>query len=158
MAIINKTTSSPEIPPALTSTYVRVVQGAKIIPNIGHIIELKVALHLAVSRIHQTILATRGPKRTKTVNKQHILKPSYYSEAQIAAVSINAPHSIAHTGCLSTDANESKGEFCVSPLQICFSMSGLSDPAIFHRPSDPVPRSHATYLVKERRLTTSMSM
>jgi len=90
MAIINKTTSSPEIPPALTSTYVRVVQGAKIIPNIGQIMELNVELHLAVSTIHQIILATRGPNRIRTVNKQHILKPSYHSIAQTGALAVNA--------------------------------------------------------------------
>ena len=139
MAIINKTTSSAEIPPALTSTYVRVVQGAKIIPNIGHIIELKVALHLALSRIHQMTLATRGPKRIRTVNKQHILKPSYYSVAQIETFTVNALHSIAHAGCLSTGENESKGDIWVSHLRIYFTMTGLSNPAIFHRLSDPGP-------------------
>jgi hypothetical protein len=53
-------------------TYINVVQGTKIIPKMGQMIELNVRLHLAGQNSHQIMAATRGPKRTKAVRKQHI--------------------------------------------------------------------------------------
>jgi hypothetical protein len=53
-------------------TYINVFQGTKIIPRIGQMFELKARFHFAGKNNHQMMAATRGPKRTKTVRKQHI--------------------------------------------------------------------------------------
>jgi len=54
-------------------TNIKVVQGTKIIPRMGQIIdELKAAFHLRGQNSHQIIAATRGPRRTRVVRKQHI--------------------------------------------------------------------------------------
>jgi len=53
-------------------TYINVVQGTKIIPRIGQMIELNAKVHLAGQMSHQIMAAIRGPKRTKVVKKQHI--------------------------------------------------------------------------------------
>jgi hypothetical protein len=54
-------------------TNIKVVHGTKMIPRIGQIIELlKAAFHLRGQNSHQTIAATRGPRRTRTVKKQHM--------------------------------------------------------------------------------------
>jgi hypothetical protein len=53
-------------------TYINVVQGTKIIPRIGQMIELNVKFHLAGQNSHQTMAAIRGPNRTRVVRKQHI--------------------------------------------------------------------------------------
>jgi hypothetical protein len=53
-------------------TYINVVQGTKIIPRIGQMIVLNVKFHLAGQNSHQTMAATRGPKRIRVVRKQHI--------------------------------------------------------------------------------------
>lgn len=53
-------------------TYINVVQGTKIIPRIGQIIELNAKVHLNGQMSHQIMAAIRGPKRTKIVRKQHI--------------------------------------------------------------------------------------
>jgi hypothetical protein len=53
-------------------TYINVVQGRKMIPRMGQIIELKARFHFAGQKSHQTMAANLGPKRTNTVRKQHI--------------------------------------------------------------------------------------
>jgi hypothetical protein len=54
-------------------TYIKSVQGAKMIPKIGQRIEPPKAIrHIAGQNSHQTSAATRGPKRTSDVRKQHI--------------------------------------------------------------------------------------
>jgi hypothetical protein len=54
-------------------TYMSVVHGKKIKPNIGQIMELKAAFQRIGWKIHQRIPATRVPRNTRVVNKQHIL-------------------------------------------------------------------------------------
>jgi hypothetical protein len=53
-------------------TYINVVQGTKIIPRMGQMIELNAKFHLNGQMSHQISAAIRGPKRTKVVKKQHI--------------------------------------------------------------------------------------
>lgn len=58
-------------------TYIKVVQGKTIIPKIGQMIELNAEIGVSPTQrtglmIHQITLATRGPKRTNIVKKQHI--------------------------------------------------------------------------------------
>jgi hypothetical protein len=53
-------------------TYIKVVQGRNIIPRMGQIIEPKARLHFAGQKSHQTMAANLGPRRTRTVRKQHI--------------------------------------------------------------------------------------
>jgi hypothetical protein len=54
-------------------TNIKVVQGTKMIPRMGQMMELlKAAFHLRGQNSHQIIAATRGPKRTRVVKKQHI--------------------------------------------------------------------------------------
>ena len=53
-------------------TYIKVVQGTKMIPKIGQMIELNAIFHLAGQISHQITAAIRGPKRNRVVKKQHI--------------------------------------------------------------------------------------
>jgi hypothetical protein len=53
-------------------TYINVVQGTKIIPRMGQMIEGNTMFHLNGRMSHQITAAIRGPKRTKVVKKQHI--------------------------------------------------------------------------------------
>jgi hypothetical protein len=53
-------------------TYIKVVQGAKMMPRIGQIIEVKARFQRAGQKSHQTSAAIRGPNRTRVVRKQHI--------------------------------------------------------------------------------------
>jgi hypothetical protein len=54
-------------------TYINVVQGTKIIPRMGQmIVVLNAWFHINGQKSHQTMAATRGPKSTRTVRKQHI--------------------------------------------------------------------------------------
>jgi hypothetical protein len=53
-------------------TYIRVVQGAKMMPRIGQMMELNARFQRAGQKSHQTSAAIRGPKRMRVVRKQHI--------------------------------------------------------------------------------------
>jgi hypothetical protein len=53
-------------------TYIKVVQGTKMIPRMGQMIELKAKFQRTGLNSHQITAAIRGPKRTRVVKKQHI--------------------------------------------------------------------------------------
>lgn len=54
-------------------TYINNVQGAKMMPRIGHIkLPPNATFQYAGQNSHQIIAATRGPNRSRTVKKQHI--------------------------------------------------------------------------------------
>jgi hypothetical protein len=59
--------SKPVTPPGKTITYIRVVQGRKIIPKIPQIPFVKAKLYLAGCISHQTALAKRGPSKSKRI-------------------------------------------------------------------------------------------
>lgn len=69
-------------------TYINVVQGRKIMPRIGQMIELKTKFHRTGQKSHQTNAAIRGPRRTNVVRKQHI---AYLLDNDSDVRSISAP-------------------------------------------------------------------
>jgi hypothetical protein len=76
MASMRKAQSqNPVTPPGATATYINVVQGKNINPRMGQRAELKATPTQAKGRaIHQITPAIRGPRKSKTVKKQHIGK------------------------------------------------------------------------------------